>query len=1021
MSVTVADGTAVATEPQSVQARTPTNLGPAEAGDEASALLLARLQDRRIEILGARTEDTTTWANPYGTVTVESFTGPIRVKDAKGGWQPVDMTLTQAHGQVEPKAAAADIAFSAGGDTAPLAQVTRGTKTLGVAWEGPLPKPVLKGNTATYPNAVPGGDLVVSALPEGFSHSVVLRERPTGPVEFHLPVAAEGLTLTEEADKRLHWEDARGTKVAAAPPPLMWGAAEDAKSQEPERAATVSTTVETAADGAQTLVLKPSEQFLSDPDVTYPVVVDPTNTLAGATTDTWVQYDDYPASQRGSTELKAGTYDSTEKARSFLKFDVSAYAGKKIVDTDLRLYSYYSSTCSTSNSGNQVRRITSDWDPSAISWSAQPSTTTTGAVTSTAAKGYNSSCPAGRVSWDVDTIVQAWADGQPNYGVRLAAADETDPLTWRRYRSANYVDGSHNPDYEPSLTVTYNTKPGLATLTYPASGSFTADTTPTLKANATDADGNSVLLRFEVWDSAGTTRVTSGDAPYVASGATASWTSPALAAGAYKWRVAVYDGTSWNGNWSSWRTFTVDTSVPAAPTVTSAVYPADGLWHGDAGQAGAFRIADAAGTASAAEYSFDDGTTLSTTLTGGAANVSLTPTSRGTHTLTARVKNAAGTWSAWREYTFRAGAITGNLSTSFINDIAETHFGETLHPAVDADEEVIDFPEETVVEEDDTPPGYVEEVDPERVETEESAPAVAVGQLPADAGQSIVGTSPDGNTKTLVDLPPATASPAELSSTGLVIYANTQIDADTVAVRTGTGSVEVFHLLRSANAPQSFSYRVDLQPGQEITPVDNNTLMVSDAQGDASTFISAPEAFDALGNSIPVSMRLSGNNIIVSLAPAAGQTVHYPILLDPGYGFGDLTPAEKRYCTTNPYDCDKAHKDAEKAFKEAQDRYPDNTLFQGTGDAFRHCYWNARMEINIDHETAYEVATRHESESRGVDKEMDLRNNKIGRKIGRDYRGKSRSNYNARDKCISYVKKGSLWKIKSGKLVKSNA
>lgn len=79
------------------------------------------------------------------------------------------------------------------------------------------------------------------------------------------------------------------------------------------------------------------------------------------------------------------------------------------------------------------------------------------------------------------------------------------------------------------------------------------------------------------------------------------------------------------------------------------------------------------------------------------------------------------------------------------------------------------------------------------------------------------------------------------------------------------------------------------------------------------------------------------------------------------------------------------------------------------------------MEINIDHDTAYEVATRHESESRGVDKEMDLRNNKIGRKIGRDYRGKSRANHKARDKCISSTKNGKLWIIKSKKLVRSNA
>ncbi|UYQ64487.1 DNRLRE domain-containing protein [Streptomyces peucetius] len=583
------EGAAVGAESQSVQAERPTNLGPAQADDETSAQVMARLQKRRIEILDARTDSTTSWANPDGTVTVESFTGPIRVKDSHGAWQPVDVTLSEVDGKVLPKTAAADIAFSAGGSAAPLAQVTRGEKTFGVAWEGALPKPVLNGNTATYPNAVPGGDVVVSALPEGFSHSVVLRERPSGPVEFRLPVKAKGLTLDETADERLRWQDSKGKQVAAAPPPLMWDGTEDAKSREPENTAIVTTTVETTADGRQTLVLKPSEAFLSDPDVTYPVVVDPTNTLAGPTTDTWIQYDAYPSSQRGSTELKAGTYDGVQKARSFLKFDVAKYAGKKIVDTDLRLYSYYSSTCSTSGSGVQVRRVTSDWDPSAVSWSAQPSTTTTGAVTSTAAKGYNSSCPAGLVSWDVDAVVQAWADGQPNYGVRLAAVSETDTLTWRRYRSANYVDGAHDPNVEPSLTVTYNSYPAVPTaqaITPSAVNAYNAkryvtSLTPTMSAKVSDVDGGTVKAQFEVTpdpaynDTTYTYTALSGS---VASGSTASLTIPstsAFPAGTHlRYRVRGYDGSLY-GSWTGYTAFVLNTAKPAAPSIVCDPYTKD--------------------------------------------------------------------------------------------------------------------------------------------------------------------------------------------------------------------------------------------------------------------------------------------------------------------------------------------------------------------------------------------------------------------------------------------------------------
>ncbi|MDQ0938414.1 DNRLRE domain-containing protein [Streptomyces sp. V1I1] len=448
---------------------------------------------------------------------------------------------------------------------------------------------MLKGNTATYPDAVPGGDVLVTALPEGFSHSVVLHERPDGPVEFRLPVAAEGLTLKETSDERLEWQDTKGKEVAAAPPPVMWDASEDAKSQEPENAAPVSASVETAADGDQVLVLKPSEQFLSDPDVTYPVVVDPTNTLAGPTTDTWIQYDAYPASQRGSTELKAGTYDGVQKARSFLKFDVATYTGKKIVDTDLRLYSYYSSTCSTSGSGVQVRRITSSWDPSAISWSAQPSTTATGAVTSTAAKGYNSTCPAGQVSWDVDTIVQDWADGQTNHGIRLAAVNETDTLTWRRYRSSNYVDGSHDPTFEPSLTVTYNSYPAMPTsqaispsVVNAYNGKrYVTSLTPILSAKVTDADGGNAQAQFEITPDpayADTTYSYTAYGKTVASGSTSTLTVPtanAFPAGSHlRYRVRSYDGSLY-GSWTGYTVFVLNTGKPAAPSITCSPYTQD--------------------------------------------------------------------------------------------------------------------------------------------------------------------------------------------------------------------------------------------------------------------------------------------------------------------------------------------------------------------------------------------------------------------------------------------------------------
>ncbi|MEV7028194.1 hypothetical protein, partial [Kitasatospora sp. NPDC093558] len=88
-----------------------------EAPDTASALLAARLNGHRIEVTGARTATTTLWANPEGTLTQDTATGPVRVK-VGDAWVPVDTTLVEtSDGKVAPKVHPEGLVFS-GGDAA---------------------------------------------------------------------------------------------------------------------------------------------------------------------------------------------------------------------------------------------------------------------------------------------------------------------------------------------------------------------------------------------------------------------------------------------------------------------------------------------------------------------------------------------------------------------------------------------------------------------------------------------------------------------------------------------------------------------------------------------------------------------------------------------------------------------------------------------------------------------------------------------------------------------------------------
>ncbi|WP_249125997.1 DNRLRE domain-containing protein [Streptomyces sp. A2-16] len=560
----------------SASSGTSTTFGPAEAQSEASAVLMARLQDRKIEVLSARTSDSTTYALPSGELETEAYAGPVRVKQ-DGTWKDINTSLSDTGADLTPEAAAADIAVSDGGDT-DLASVTKGKESFGLGWQDKLPTPEVKDSTASY-NLGSGQTLSVTALAQGFSENIHLAQQPDGgTVSYRIPLNLDALKLSQADSGHLLLKNSADDLVAEAPAPMMWDASKDDASGESAHQEQVATKVETADNGSQTLVLTPDKDFLAT--ATYPVTVDPTSTLA-VTTDTWVQTPDYPDSQVSSQELKSGTYDGgTDTARSYLKFDMSQFAGKHITSATMSLYNYYSATCSTSGAATVAKRITSSWSSSSITWGAQPSTTTTGKASNTGHWGYTG-CAANWSNWNLQTIAQAWADGSANYGLQISADDESDSSTWRRFRSANYTTSG----YAPKLVVTYNSYATTASLAISPSSvnaysgkRYVATYTPTLSAKVTDPDGSTVKAQFEITNDPSYSGETSysyaGTSSSVVSGGTAKLTIPSASqlAGAHlRMRVRGYDGTDY-GSWSSYIYFVPNVAKPNAPTISCAPY-----------------------------------------------------------------------------------------------------------------------------------------------------------------------------------------------------------------------------------------------------------------------------------------------------------------------------------------------------------------------------------------------------------------------------------------------------------------
>ena len=64
----------------------------APPSEEVAALRQARKSGHRVEVTGRRSETTTVWANPDGSLTRKMAAVPERWRDGQGGWHDLDLT-----------------------------------------------------------------------------------------------------------------------------------------------------------------------------------------------------------------------------------------------------------------------------------------------------------------------------------------------------------------------------------------------------------------------------------------------------------------------------------------------------------------------------------------------------------------------------------------------------------------------------------------------------------------------------------------------------------------------------------------------------------------------------------------------------------------------------------------------------------------------------------------------------------------------------------------------------------------
>ncbi|MEV7750028.1 LamG-like jellyroll fold domain-containing protein [Streptomyces griseofuscus] len=679
--------------------------GASDLSPEAAASQKAAASGSPVEVSAETTPTQLVTAKPDGTFTVEFDPAPVRTK-AASGWVPVDTSLeTTSSGDVVPKAAAADIAFSGGGAHTPLARISRDGKTYSVDSPWTLPTPSLSGATATYQDVMPGTDLVVRATPDGFSENLVVKSRDaaqsTDLSRIRFPVSVDGVSAHDTGAGAAAFVDEDGRPVFTTGTALMYDSSAAPAAAAPALTTMSRATVKAASQdgtaldgpgpGAHTtamdvtvaddaLTLKPDPSFLNDPDTTYPVVLDPQTASASLSGWTTVWTSSSTTSFWKTSHALGVGYDAwvdNKKARSLYQFDTHTLGGKKILSATFTALEEWSANCT----GKPVELWRTGAISSSTTWSKQPAWSAR-VDTVTTAKGYSTSCPGGNVSFDATGAV-SYTAGQSasTTTLGLRASDESDEIAWKQFASPS--------DHKPTLSVTFVSKPSTPTSVKMSSPSLACsttsggsvvirDTTPTLTAAPKSADGSQSTLRpnFEVYKydpNATDPKVASGSpSAYTTSGTAGTWTTPALTNGQTYWYRArseykySFDGKSGSmySGWSASCYFTIDTSRPVNPDVDSADYPEcatplspdDCASSGGVGAPGSFTL-KANGASDVVKYTYElnDGPIRTKTFATPTASytLSLAPDARGLNTLTVNTWDSAGNESASYTYNFK--------------------------------------------------------------------------------------------------------------------------------------------------------------------------------------------------------------------------------------------------------------------------------------------------------------------------------------------------------------------------------
>ncbi|MEU5163912.1 LamG-like jellyroll fold domain-containing protein [Streptomyces sp. NPDC020875] len=622
---------------------------PRSAPDERRARAVAETSGRKVEVTALRDERSETWANPDGTFTRKEYALPVRALK-NGKWTEVDTRLTRLPGgRLTPRAATAAMTFGGEGDRV-FATLVRDGRSFSVSWPDPLPRPKVNGSAATYRGVLPGVDLVVRAEADGFSHLLVVKSAKAAAhprlAALSLPLTSAGLRLSRGADGGLKAADHTGGTVFEAPQPVMWDSGPApvrppdgvpaAAPPEGARVADVGLRVDRGS-----LALTPDPRLLRGAGTRYPVYIDPVARTATRTGWTWVSSgnpglegwkfpnsDDGVESGKGVGRCPANVSvrcaNTNDVQRQYYALPTGGFEGKTILSAEFSITLVH--TYNSELRPVELHRMNSGGSSainSGTNWNNKP--TSKGLIDTASAATPTGSCTATNqnVRFNVKSALQSAANkGWDTSTFGLMAASEDSYASWKRFCNNGALEVTYNRlPYQPLMSELTMSPGGKCT--YGQSAEHLVNAAPRLNAVVWDPDhgdagGNSEQVRAQFavfWTAADGTvkrhtvttgyKTTRNDPEREHSGwqrfqYTAGTDLPGDGTGAFTlpqntvigWESRAGDEHGWSP-WSSEGSatrceFLLDSTKPAAPTVTSTDYPDDELWHSGIGDYGSF-------------------------------------------------------------------------------------------------------------------------------------------------------------------------------------------------------------------------------------------------------------------------------------------------------------------------------------------------------------------------------------------------------------------------------------------------